>query len=133
MLFLTTTLIVGAAVSLYKRQSQTEPEPDRDFEARFQAAARKDSPEWAAGRDSVRVPSSPDSGQSAAARKFLLDLNSATAEQLQTIPRVGPVLAQRIVAYRQEHGRFERLEQLLEVKGIGKATLERIRPYVRTH
>lgn len=60
----------------------------------------------------------------------LLDLNRATSEELQAIPGIGPVIAQRIVAYRNEHGPFRRPEQLMEVPGVGEKTFERIAPLV---
>ncbi len=62
---------------------------------------------------------------------FPIDLNTATAAELEALPRVGPATAARIVAWREEHGPFRRVEDLLEVPGIGPATLERLRPYVR--
>ena len=49
-----------------------------------------------------------------------LDLNLASAEELQTLPGVGEELAARIVAYREEHGSFESVEQIMEVPGIGE-------------
>lgn len=60
-----------------------------------------------------------------------LDLNSATAEQLDTLPGVGPVTAAAIVAWRQGNGRFANVDQLSEVEGIGPARLEKLRPLVR--
>ena len=59
-----------------------------------------------------------------------LDLNRATAEELETLPGVGPVLAERILTYRQEAGNFRSVEELLQVEGIGKARLEGLRDYV---
>ena len=59
-----------------------------------------------------------------------IDLNTADQTTLETIPDVGPVTAQAIIAYRTEVGSFESIEQLLEVSGIGPATLETMRPYV---
>ena len=56
--------------------------------------------------------------------------NQATAEDLDRLPGIGPGLAQRIVAYREEHGPFPDLESLKEVKGIKEKTLEKIRPYL---
>jgi competence protein ComEA len=56
-----------------------------------------------------------------------INLNKATAEQLQQLPHIGPVLAERIVLYRREHGRFTRLEDLLNVPGIGEKKFEQIR------
>lgn len=49
----------------------------------------------------------------------ILDLNTATAEQLETLPRIGPVLAQRIIDYRDEIGGFTSVEELKNVSGIG--------------
>lgn len=59
-----------------------------------------------------------------------VDLNSATAEQLDTIPGIGPVTAQAILAWRIEHGGFTAVDQLLDVSGIGDATLAEMIPYV---
>ncbi len=56
-------------------------------------------------------------------------LNTATAADLEALPGVGPALAQRIAAYRQVR-RFSSVDDLLKVKGIGKAKLERLRPLV---
>ncbi len=59
-----------------------------------------------------------------------LNLNTADSAALQTLPGIGPTLAGRIVAYRQEHGPFAALDDLLNVKGAGPALIERIRPLV---
>ena len=50
--------------------------------------------------------------------------------QLETLPEVGPVTAHAIVAWRVEHGGFTAVEELLEVDGIGDATLSQLAPYV---
>jgi len=60
-----------------------------------------------------------------------VDLNTATAEQLDTLPGVGPVTAAAIVAWRQANGTFTTVDQLGEVDGIGPARLEKLRPLVR--
>lgn len=59
-----------------------------------------------------------------------LDLNIATAEQLDRLPEVGPKLAAAIVAFRKKSGPFRRVEELLAVPGVTKRRLEKIRPYV---
>lgn len=59
-----------------------------------------------------------------------VDLNRANAEALQTLPGVGPALSGRIVELRDDRGGFRRIEELLDVRGIGPATLDRIRPLV---
>lgn len=56
-----------------------------------------------------------------------VSLNSATAKQLQILPGIGAVTADRIVAYRKAHGPFANVEDLLHVKGIGTQTLSKIR------
>ena len=59
-------------------------------------------------------------GSSGGASGGKVNLNSATEQQLDTLPGVGPVLAQRIVAWRQQHGRFASVDQLREVSGVGE-------------
>jgi competence protein ComEA len=60
----------------------------------------------------------------------LIDLNTATQAELETLPGVGPVTAQSILAWRAQHGRFTAIAELQEVSGIGAATYARIAPYV---
>lgn len=60
----------------------------------------------------------------------LMDLNVASAAQLDTLPGIGAVRANDIVAYRKEHGHFASVEQITEISGIGPATLEKIRDLV---
>jgi len=59
-----------------------------------------------------------------------VDLNTATLEQLDTLPGVGPVMAGRILDWRTQHGRFASVDQLREVSGIGDRTFERLAPLV---
>ena len=61
-----------------------------------------------------------------------LDLNSASAEQLDSLPGVGPSTAAAIVGYRDEHGPFASIDDLTEVRGIGPAKLEALRGLVTT-
>jgi competence protein ComEA len=60
-----------------------------------------------------------------------IDLNEAGVTDLVLLPRIGPRLAERIVADRTEHGRYRRLEDLERVSGVGPRTVERLRPLVR--
>ncbi len=57
----------------------------------------------------------------------IININTATQAQLESLPGIGPTLAQRIIAYRSENGRFTRVEDLLKVSGISSTLLERIR------
>lgn len=59
-----------------------------------------------------------------------VNINTATAEQLTLLPRVGTVVAERIVQFRDKNGRFKKAEELLLVSGIGDRTFDLIKPYV---
>jgi competence protein ComEA len=60
----------------------------------------------------------------------VVNLNTASPEQLQLLPGVGEVRAGAIVARRKERGAFKKVDELLEVKGIGSSMLERMRPFL---
>lgn len=61
---------------------------------------------------------------------YPLDLNAATAEELETLPGVGAILAERIVSYREAVGGFQTLEELQQVNGIGSGIYSQIAPYL---
>ena len=59
-----------------------------------------------------------------------VNLNRATAEELMTLPGIGPALAERILSYRRETGGFQSVEELLQVDGIGQGRLEALGDYI---
>jgi competence protein ComEA len=61
-----------------------------------------------------------------------VNINTATSEQLQLLPGVGPALAGRIIAFREANGPFEKVDELAAVQGIGDKSLAKLRPYVAT-
>ncbi len=69
-------------------------------------------------------------GQSPAAGDIRVNLNHATLAQLDTLPGVGPVLAQRIIDYRTKHGGFKSVNDLRQVDGIGEETFARLKDLV---
>jgi competence protein ComEA len=75
-------------------------------------------------------PAGAASTQSGPAAGGVVNLNAATATELDSLPGVGPVLAQRIVDYRAQHGPFSSVEQLREVSGIGAAKFANLRSRV---
>jgi competence protein ComEA len=83
------------------------------------------------------VPLDPQSGSvgsptaAVGSASTLVNLNTADVSALDTLPGVGPVLAQRILDWRGEHGRFSSVDELGEVTGIGDKLLAQIRPRVR--
>ena len=60
-------------------------------------------------------------------QKGKININAATKEELETLPRIGPVMAQRIIDYRQKHDGFTNIRELTAVRGIGDATLQGFR------
>jgi competence protein ComEA len=78
------------------------------------------------------VPEAPDVGASRGsvldvAGVALININTASALELEALPAIGPVTAQAIVDYRTTHGNFRSVEEIVSVKGIGPATLEKIK------
>ncbi len=65
-----------------------------------------------------------------ATQTLIVNLNTATAEELRQLEGVGEVLSGRIIAYREAHGSFRSVEDLLDVQGIGETRLEKWRPYL---
>lgn len=90
------------------------------------------SQRWrSAGRASTGAASFQQTASSASSRYHgLIHLNTATFDELVSLPGVGERLAQRILEARKERGRFTSVEELEEIPGIGKKKLEHLRPYV---
>ena len=82
-----------------------------------------------AGGAHAAAASQPKSGDESSAPQ--IDLNRATVEELESVPGIGEVMAQRIVDFREQHGPFSRVDDLLKVKGIGEKSLEKLRPYFK--
>ncbi len=106
----------------------------------WQAAGKPGSmpPEGGTWRSGTRVVFTADgspiltpmSGRDLLTLGLPVDLNQASAADLEAVPGLGPVLAGRIVAHRQEQGPFKHIEDLLQVHGIGPKLLEKIRQYM---
>lgn len=62
----------------------------------------------------------------------VVNINTASSEQLQMLPRVGPSLAGRIIEFREANGPFQAVDEILAVKGIGESSFEKLEPYIVT-
>lgn len=112
---------VDLAQLVYDGQKLVVPEAPKEQPTAAAMASRS------AGVD---APASPSADHAANPRGPSLNVNTATAEELDALPGIGPVTAAAIVAYREAHGRFTSIEGLLDVKGIGEATLAKFRDLI---
>jgi competence protein ComEA len=69
-------------------------------------------------------------GQSGKLSGEKINLNSATSDELQKLPRIGPKVAQRIIDFRKQNGPFKRIEDLMKVKGIGEKTFTQLKDMI---
>ncbi|GDY31455.1 ComEA family DNA-binding protein [Gandjariella thermophila] len=103
--------------------------PGTDLATLNLARRLSDGEQVAVGVPAPPAPAVGEATPGAPAEK--VDLNSASVAQLDALPGVGPVTAQRIVEWRTRHGRFARVEQLREVDGIGASRFDRLKDLVR--
>jgi competence protein ComEA len=100
---------------------------DADRDAVNLARSLDDGEQLAVPRPGEAPPAAPGASASADGR---VDLNTADATMLETLPRIGPALAERIIAWRDDNGGFTSVEDLLAVPGIGDKMLESLRDFV---
>ncbi len=106
------------------------PAPPTASKAASREGSKRDTFQPAASvADWERSTRQAASGGGAAAG--VVELNRATAAELESLPGIGPALARRIVAWRAQNGPFRSVDALSQVPGIGAATVERLRPRVR--
>jgi competence protein ComEA len=114
--FLVAALIIGSALSLYQHRHALPPvELVVGSQSQSGQANLIDSTSSRSLSDSTREK---------------VDINVATQAELQSLPGIGPSLAQRIVDYRQAHGPFSSPEEITQVRGIGPKTYQKICPLI---
>ncbi|HTY10334.1 MAG TPA: helix-hairpin-helix domain-containing protein [Bacteroidota bacterium] len=126
--FLSVVFLVGVSVKAYK--AYFSPEPVRQFDY---SASDKEFEERS--RYLTAAPPAADSGTIVAGRpdrkgKKKINLNTATKDELRSLPGIGDGIAEQILIYRDEHGGFSSVDQLRKIKGIGVKKLEKLRPRV---
>src|SRR5262245_61337034 len=113
-------LLIGAVWDMWQASSRTREAKDRSIDP-----AASEGPALAS--DTMRVV--PTSGSRAPDGR--LELNRASAAELDALPGIGPVLASRILEQRRRGGPFRRIEDLLAVRGLGPRLLDRLKPLLR--
>jgi competence protein ComEA len=122
-------------------QTGEEPAPEAKLKGKLDSKSTIDAepkatiPASAPILTAIPVPSvvpteKPEASLSAAQSSGRLDLNTATLEQLDEIPGIGESKAKAIMDYRLKKGRFSRIEELVEVKGIGEKMLEKLKAFL---
>ncbi|MGN0342851.1 MAG: helix-hairpin-helix domain-containing protein [Roseburia sp.] len=83
----------------------------------------------------IRIPSQQEElmAAEAAEQDPRVDINSATAEELMTLPGIGESKAESIIAYREEHGGFSDIEDLMNISGIKEGVFDKIKDYIRVN
>jgi competence ComEA-like helix-hairpin-helix protein len=127
-------VLIGGGILLYENSTETLP-PELFFESAGAASTKtmrqadlyeaSPSPAAESKVDSVKATEKKDK----VSRPLMIDINTASAESLMMLPRVGAELSQRIIQLRAQLGGFDSLEQLVRVRGIGRKTVEVLRPY----
>lgn len=120
-----TLLLTFMATSHALAQGRHGPPRGRQSEeAASEADERDEADEAAQGHSKKKASKQDDSGQA----PLHLDLNKATAAELEQLPGIGPAKAQAIVALRERRGNFRRVSEIMRVKGIGRATYLKLAP-----
>jgi competence protein ComEA len=78
----------------------------------------------------AQSPAPAGSSSAKPAPSAQVDVNTASAADLQAVPGIGKALAQRIVEFREKNGPFSGIDDLVKVRGIGEKSIERLRPYL---
>lgn len=80
---------------------------------------------------SLELPGATEES-SAGSSQDLININTASVEELDSLPGIGPTIAQRIIDYRDENGPFQTIEDILNVSGVGPSTFEQIKDLITT-
>ncbi len=80
----------------------------------------------------LALPLSATPDRAARAPQRPVNLNTATVTELMQLPRIGQKTAERIIAFRKQHGGFQRPEELMNVKGIGEKSFAKLKPFLAT-
>lgn len=104
--------------------AQPDPEVHAKVKARFEA---RSAALPGANRPAVHPAEGETTSTAAETKAPRIDLNTATAMDLEQLPGIGPTLSRRVVAYRRTHGPFTTVDDITRIRGVGEKTLARLR------
>jgi len=130
-LFLVFLLLVGSGMTLYRRYRANQSVDivtilEKSTQARKKSTLNRQADQGVVeptGKKGDKIEGGTDSSSR-------IDINTAGAYELEGLPGIGPALARRIIEYREKHGGFKTIGELIEVNGIGDEKLETIRDHV---
>ncbi|HKZ22599.1 MAG TPA: helix-hairpin-helix domain-containing protein [candidate division Zixibacteria bacterium] len=134
LLFLVMVLVVGSGITLYKKYHS-------DFAPELILKPKSNAVESNLSQPNLNlvVDTSTNLLKEASPPRLSeekirqVNLNSATQDDLESLPSIGPVLAKRIIEYRNQQGGFKSIEEIKKVHGIGNKIFEKIKDYIRVN
>jgi len=131
LLFLVIILVLGSGITLYKKY-HSDFAPELLLKPKTKAVESNFSqPDFNLATDtSTALPKETTPKIISAEKVRQVNLNSATQTELESLPSIGPVLAKRIIEYRNQKGGFKTVEEIKQVKGIKNKIFEKIKNYI---
>jgi len=133
--FLLTTFIIGLVIGWVRSrgflESLDQTEEAKNTADKIEAIVqKKQSSIGKTDKTEVKIMEGEDDKVSSDIPFPKVNLNSANKEELMSLPRIGPAIAERIIIYRNDYGKFQEIEDLVKVKGIGPKTLAKIQDLI---
>lgn len=130
-LFLSGTVVLGAGIRLYQETFPSVPKYDYTVsDSTFAALSQKEIDESAADRTVIGESNAEESNAEDDTGTSRVNINIATKQELMTLPGIGDVMSDRIIAYRTDVGMFRSIGELRKIKGLSKRKFEQLTPFV---
>ena len=127
-LFLSVVFVAGVSVRAYR--AYFTPPPVRQFDYSASDKEFEERSKYLTAAPPAEGTNDTSSATGGRKAKKKINLNTATKDDLVSLPGIGESIAEQILIYRDEHGEFSSVEQLRKIKGIGAKKFEKLRPYV---
>lgn len=132
-LFLVVAFVIGAGIKIYKANTNEPPGISFDYsesDAQFQSLSQNTYLSQGNNMPIKENVPSPSLQKKSLPKEKSINLNKADKTELMKLPGIGAITAEAIIKYREENDGFDDINQLLNVKGIGKKKFEKIAPYL---